>query len=413
MKFTLFALMARLIRFDFTLYVDEPIDPELKKALDALEGTIKTNQEEHVRKTEKLGEDSAELKEWKEKAAADMVTLTDSITEIKAAINRAPTGNDKKDEPSDDRIAFRKHLELGTEGARAASFEQKANLIVGDDERGGFLVTPEIGAMIDQIQQEISPMRSIVNVTTITSGDALESPTVTSKDAGATWRSEETTSTDQSDIKFGMKRIPVNWIDSVIPASQQAIDDISGLENMLAQWAAEDFAITEGAAIINGDGVGKPRGITTYASSDISQINSGASGAFTTTGILKLTGALKPYYRAGSSFITNRSTIFTYLFGLQDGEDRHYLVPDFSKGFQFTLLGFPLIEEPNMPNVAADSLSLAYGNFRRGYNWVERKQLSLFVDPFTSRPFTKFIWSKRSGGDVVVPEAIKLQKLAV
>jgi HK97 family phage major capsid protein len=181
---------------------------------------------------------------------------------------------------------------------------------------------------------------------------------------------------------------------------------------MLARFAAEDFAITEGNEIINGTGVGQCRGLLTYATGDITQIVSGSNTTFTSTGLLSLVGGLKTAYRNGSSFIANRSTIFTHLFGLKDGEDNHYLVPDFRNGFQFTLLGFPIYEMPNLPDTAQNALPLVFGNFRRAYTFVERKQLSLFVDPYTARPFTKYIWSKRSGGDIVVKEAIKVCKIS-
>ena len=386
----------------------EPISPELKTALEGLEATFKTQQNELNTKLEKLGKDSADYLEHKAKAVDDMVDLTKSIDEIKAAMARAPAaGEEGKKEDSKETKAFREYLKLGNDMAP----ELKADLSVGDNERGGFLVTPEIGVMIDQLQREVSPMRSLVNVVTINSGDAVESPTTTSKTAGATRRNETTTSTDQSDVKWGQKRIAVNWLDAVIPATQQLQDDVPGLESMLAQFAVEDFAITEGAEVLNGTGVGQARGLMTYASTDIGQVSSGAAAAFTTTGLLSLVGELKTAYRAGSSFIANRSTIFTELFGLKDGENQHYLVPDFRNGFQFTLLGFPLVEMPDMADTAANALPLAFGNFRRAYNWVERKQLSLFVDPYTSRPFTKYIWSKRSGGDMVVNEAIKIQKI--
>jgi len=381
---------------------------ELKTALETLETEFKTQQGELSKKAEKFGETSADYQEHKGQVVAQLTDLSKQIDEVKAAMNRVATDEKAKTEISKEQKAFRAYLKSG-EGIAS---EHKANLIVSDNERGGFLVEPVMGAMIDQLQLEMSPMRNLVNVVTIGSGDAFEAPTVTKKTAGATRRNEVTTSSDQSDITFGSKRIAVNWLDAVIPASQQALDDISGLESMLARFAAEDFAITEGAEVLNGTGVGQARGLMTYASTDISQVVSGAAAAFTTTGLLTLVGSLKTAYRNGSSFITNRSTIFTHLFGLKDGESQHYLVPDFRNGFQFNLLGFPLIEMPDMADTGAGTLPLAFGNFRRAYNWVERKQLSLFVDPYTSRPFTKYIWSKRSGGDIVVKEALKIQKIA-
>ena len=61
---------------------------------------------------------------------------------------------------------------------------------------------------------------------------------------------------------------------------------------------------------------------------------------------------------------------------------------------------------------AANSLSIAYGDFRAGYQIVDRVGVRVLRDPFTAKPFVKFYTTKRVGGDVVNFEAIKLQKLA-
>ena len=389
---------------------DTKISPELKTALDGLQETFTKAQTELDVKMEKLGTDSADYQEYKAKAVEDMLALTTSIDEIKAAMARAPSGNEPdKKEASPELKAFHAYLKDG----RDISVEHKANLSVTDNERGGYLVLPEVGMLIDTLQREVSNMRNLVNVITIPSGDALEAPTKTLKTAGATWRNEVTTSDDQSDIKWGSKRIAVNWLDAVIPVSQQLMDDAPSVQSDLARDAAMDFSITEGAAVLNGTGVGQPRGLMTFPTATIEQVSSGATAAFTTTGLLELVGALKTAYTHGASFIANRATIYGELFALQNGANNleHYLVPDFRDGVQFRLLGYPLIEMPDMPTAAADALPLAFGNFKRAYNFVERKQISLFVDPFTARPFTKMIWSERVGGDVVVPEALKIQKL--
>ena len=39
-----------------------------------------------------------------------------------------------------------------------------------------------------------------------------------------------------------------------------------------------------------------------------------------------------------------------------------------------TLLGYPVIEAEDMPDVAANSLSIAFGNFKAGYMIAERKR---------------------------------------
>ena len=65
-----------------------------------------------------------------------------------------------------------------------------------------------------------------------------------------------------------------------------------------------------------------------------------------------------------------------------------------------------------MPDIAADSLSIAFGNFQHGYVIAERNETSILRDPFTNKPFVQFYAVKRIGGAVTNSEAIKLMKFA-
>ena len=65
-----------------------------------------------------------------------------------------------------------------------------------------------------------------------------------------------------------------------------------------------------------------------------------------------------------------------------------------------------------MPDVAANALSIAFGNFRAGYLIAERAETQILRDPFTNKPFVHFYATKRVGGQVMNSEAIKLLKFA-
>jgi len=61
-----------------------------------------------------------------------------------------------------------------------------------------------------------------------------------------------------------------------------------------------------------------------------------------------------------------------------------------------------------MPNMAPDSLSVAFGDFRQGYQIVDRQHIRILRDPFTNKPFVKFYTTKRVGGDIINFDTIKL-----
>jgi HK97 family phage major capsid protein len=78
-----------------------------------------------------------------------------------------------------------------------------------------------------------------------------------------------------------------------------------------------------------------------------------------------------------------------------------------------TLLGYPVIEVAAMPDVATDSLSIAFGNFQAGYIIAQRRDTVVLRDPFTNKPFVNFYATKRVGGTVVDSRAIKLMRFNV
>ena len=66
-----------------------------------------------------------------------------------------------------------------------------------------------------------------------------------------------------------------------------------------------------------------------------------------------------------------------------------------------------------MPDIAAGTYPIAFGNFRHGYLIAERSATQVLRDPFTNKPFVHFYATKRVGGQVLDSNAIKLLKIAV
>jgi HK97 family phage major capsid protein len=76
-------------------------------------------------------------------------------------------------------------------------------------------------------------------------------------------------------------------------------------------------------------------------------------------------------------------------------------------------MGFSLIDVEDMPDIAGNSYSIAFGDFGRGYLVVDRQGVRVLRDPFTAKPYVLFYTTKRVGGGVQDFEAIKLLKFAV
>ena len=67
----------------------------------------------------------------------------------------------------------------------------------------------------------------------------------------------------------------------------------------------------------------------------------------------------------------------------------------------------------DMPDIAANSFPIAFGNFGSGYTIAERPDLRVLRDPFSAKPHVLFYATKRVGGDISDYAAIKLLKFAL
>jgi len=202
------------------------------------------------------------------------------------------------------------------------------------------------------------------------------------------------------------------------------LEDVPMLANDLAEEAAIGFGEGLGAEFISGTGVGQARGITaytavanaSYAWGNIGYVASGAAGAFTSSApadkIINLQHALKQQYRPGAAFVMSDATLST-IRQMKDGSGAYYLwQPDPLVGFGGRLLGSPVEIDDNMPAIAANSLSIAYGNWARAYAVITRRGTTLIRDNLTTKGKTKFNFTRRIGGGVYNFEALKLMKFA-
>ena len=86
--------------------------------------------------------------------------------------------------------------------------------------------------------------------------------------------------------------------------------------------------------------------------------------------------------------------------------------PGLAAGQPATLLGYPVVEAEDMPDVAENNYAIAFGNFQAGYLITERAETAILRDPYSNKPFVTFYATRRVGGCVSDSEAIKLMKFA-
>ena len=303
-----------------------------------------------------------------------------------------------------------------------ATLEMKAFTGVTGD-AGGYAVPREIDAVIDATLKGISPIRSIANVVKV--GTAGYRKLVTTGGTPSGWASEVAARPETGTPVFTEIAPPMGELYANPSASQAMLDDAAfDVEEWLAGEIATEFARAEGAAFVTGSGVNRPKGFLTGPSAatgdatrsfgTLQYVASGASGDFGTAPqerLIDLVQSLRAPYRQGASFVMNAGTLARIRkFKTSDGA--FVWSASLAAGQPATLLGYPVIEAEDMPDVAANSLSIAFGNFRLGYLVAERTETAILRDPYSNKPFVGFYATKRIGGCVSNSEAIKLMKFA-
>ena len=319
------------------------------------------------------------------------------------------------------KAAFGLYMRAGEAGG-LKSIEQKA-MSRGSGPDGGYLVPVPAEREILRRMSTVSPIRAIANVVEI-SGQSLKRAFSTTGPA-AGWVAETDPRPQSANQQIADMTFPAMELYAMPAATQTLLDDsVVDIEQWIADEVAVVFAEQEGAAFVSGDGVNKPKGFLSYTTTpqaswsfgNIGYIATGVSAAFPASNpsdiLFDLVYALKAGFRQNARFVCNRKTQAAIRkFKASTGE--YIWEPPATLGAQATLMNFPMVEAEDMPDLGANSLSLAFGDFERGYVVVDRVGVRVLRDPYSAKPYVLFYTTKRVGGGVQNFDAIKLLKFGV
>jgi len=297
--------------------------------------------------------------------------------------------------------------------------EEKA-LSIGVPADGGYVVPGEVETEITRLMTHISPIRAIAGVRQV-SGAVYKRPiTVTGPQTG--WVGETASRPTTTSQTLAELSYPTTEL-YAMPAATSAFLDDAAVD--VGQWIADEvnaaFAAQETTAFVNGDGANKPSGFlsgtkvaeTSWAWGSLGYLATGTSGALPSSHasdiLIDLVYALKAGYRQNASWVMNRKTQGA-LRKLKDADGNYLWQPAAAADGRASFMGFPLVEAEDMPNIAANSFSIAFGDFKRGYLIVDRQGVSVLRDPFSAKPYVLFYTTKRVGGGIADYDAIKLLK---
>jgi HK97 family phage major capsid protein len=329
-------------------------------------------------------------------------------------------GGEFSPEATEHKAAFDAYVRRGEE-AGLRELEAKA-FSSGAGADGGYLVPPETDTEIGRRISAVSPMRALSTVRTV-SAAVLKKPFAATGLATG-WVAETAARPQTATPQLSELSFPTMELYAMPAATQSLLDDAAvDIEAWIAGEVDIVFAEQEGDAFIRGDGVNKPRGFLSYptvaeevwAWGSLGYVATGRAGDWAANGpsdtLIDAVYSLKAGHRQNGTFMMNRRTQAD-IRKFKDADGNYLWRPPAAAGQPASLMGFPIAEAEEMPDVAADAFSIAFGDFRAGYLVVDRAGVRILRDPYSAKPYVLFYTTKRVGGGVQNFEAIKLVKFA-
>ena len=332
-----------------------------------------------------------------------------SVKSIETVLRRpgAPAVLETKGEPDGEVKAFNRFLRHGREALEPIEVK---TLRIADDTAGGYLAPSQfIGEIVKNIVL-VSPVRQVSKVMN-TSAQQVILPRRTATTT-VTWVGE-TAARPSTQPAYGAMEFHVREMAAYADVSNAMLEDSAfDLAAELAGDFGEQFGKAEGAAFCNGTGVNQPFGF--MQSPDITAVNSGNANAITADSVMDLYHALPTFYAANAVWAMNRTTL-GIVRKLKDGNGRYLLsfdgVPNQPAA---TILGRPVLEMPDRPDVAGGAYPVVFADFRSGYRIFDRLSLSILRDPYSQQTngLVRFHARRRVAGSVAKAEAFRKLKIS-
>ena len=182
------------------------------------------------------------------------------------------------------------------------------------------------------------------------------------------------------------------------------------VEGWLSREVVAELAQQANINNLTGDGIEKAAGILTSIgrASEFDDVNSGNASTMPTayTKFFDMVGKVKFGY-GNKKWYTNRTTLVE-IWKYADANNRFYI----SELNPFVLRGFPIVDTPDMSDIAANAFPVMFGDLKSCYYVINNPKMNVIRDPFTAKGFVLFYTSKYKGGGVVKPETMTRLKIS-
>ena len=297
--------------------------------------------------------------------------------------------------------------------ARTSSISNAMSTGTGSE--GGYLTADELAPFLSVAMKAHGGMRQAATTIKTETGSAMPFPTA---DATAEEGEivDENTTVGNGETTFGTKPLDVYMYSSkdiAIPF-QLLQDNLFDLESYIRDLLATRLARITNKHFTIGTGTGQPNGVIPSAS-----IGKTAATGQTTSikyaDLVDLQHSVDPAYRANPkvAFMFNDLTLAELKKTMVDDQNRPIWLPGVEAGAPDRILNTPYVVNQQMDVMAANALSVAYGDFGK-YIIRDVMQVQLFRmtdSAFTRKGQVGFLAFMRSGGNLIdIGGAIKTYK---
>ena len=323
------------------------------------------------------------------------------LDQLEARLNRPAVDTDPPVDATVETKAFETFARRGVEKMQADDVKA---LNVSTDSAGGYLVPDQFLAEIDKTIVQFSPVRQVARVASASVGELLlpkRTGTLTAAWVG------ETAARSGTQPAYGQQKIVIHEIACHVDVSNRLLEDSAfDIEGELAGDFGEEFGRLESAAFIAGDGNEKPAGILLDA--EIETLEAANAAALDADLLIDAYHALPSFYAANAVWAMNRATM-ARVRKMRDGAGNYVWQESIAAGNPSTILGRPVIEFPDMPDVAATSIPVLFGDFRAAFRVFDRTGVSILRDPYSVQTTgqVRFHARKRVGAALTKAEALK------
>ena len=361
-----------------------------------------------------------------ERGLEDVSRAVDDMSRGMAAIQVGPHGGSdpRRRDSAKALVSLGDFARTGDISALGGGMKVNAAMKTGSGPDGGFTVPEELAGEIVSVQKNTSAMRQLARVITTTAG-TFEQP-VNRGGAGSGWTNEGAARPETDHPTLALIEVSAMEVYANVAVTQTLLDDSAyNIGSFVTDEIADQFNTEEGGAYLNGDGVSKPRGFLTHtitteadaarAFGTLQYVPSGGAAGFAASNpgdaLIDLAFKLRGKYRQNGRWLMNSATMAT-VSKFKDGQGNYLWSRSMAAGMPDLLLGYPVFTDEDMPDVAANTYPIAFGDWQRGYLITDRMGVRILRDPYTNKPFVMFYATKRVGGSIIDSNAIKLLKIA-